>query len=140
MRLTTPPPTHRCLSRTTAQSKIIQEYARSRFDSSVVVDDLLEFTAQLLDEREVKTIAAQIIESRKVENAEHSPEYYAAALRVFLGTLPQPVFAMLVGKGAVSEAGALVNPVKLSAEEQSLLNSATLIALAERGITTAFET
>ena len=47
---------------------------------------------------------------------------------------------MLVGKGAVSEAGALVNPVKLSAEEQSLLNSATLIALAERGITTAFET
>jgi hypothetical protein len=97
----------------------------------VVVDEMLKFTADLLEERESRLVALQVMETRKLERGD--AEFSAAAARLFIEKVPRTVFDLLRAKGAVGSKGELLKAVSLNDAELVGLDSATLIGLTEHG-------
>ena len=92
---------------------------------------MLSFTADLLEARELRAVAAQLVETRHLAD---DPEFAAAAAKRFVETLPRAVLDALRAKGAVSARGSVLKRVPWSASDAAGLDSATLVGLAEHGL------
>ncbi len=92
---------------------------------------MLQFTADLLEERESRLVAMQVMETRKLERGD--AEFSAAAARLFIEKVPRTVFDLLRTKGAVGSKGELLKAVRLEDADMAGLDSATLIGLTEHG-------